>query len=95
MCRNKLTQVAGYSAVKPNFYMSRDFFRNSKVRTFTFNGTTFHLQLVLKVQDSRLNDNKLHGLLILFIRLHFVNATLQTNMDETNRQKTVHLVFCV
>ena len=44
---------------------------NSKVRTFTFNGTTFHLQLVLKVQDSRLNNNKLHVLLILFIKVTF------------------------
>ena len=51
--------------------MSIDFLHNSKVRTFTFNGTTFPLQLVLKVQDSRLNNNKLHGLLILFIKVTF------------------------
>ena len=51
--------------------MSSDFLHNSKVKTFTFNGTTFHLQLVLMVQDSRLNNNKLHGLLILFIKVTF------------------------
>ena len=32
--------------------MSSDFLHNSIVRTFTFNGTIFHLQDVLKVDDS-------------------------------------------
>ena len=59
MCRKKLTQVAGYSAVKPTFIASIKINRNKHILGYLFINSLAILLFWFHVNDKAKSDNEL------------------------------------